>query len=157
MHSTRPNRRAEHAPVAKGVLAFHLIASATYGIGGLAHLGPPESDTHGMAGALRVCGQHSGARRLAALNQNKGERHKKRSDCDPVPTTGLGVPGLGTLRRDRGNHPVRAMTYLEFRIGSGHPPTAPRTTQDPPLTGVTRSCLGDVKLPEKTPHPEPPK
>lgn len=52
--SRRPHLRAEHAPVAKGVLAFHLIASATYGIGGLAHLGPPESDTHGMAGALRV-------------------------------------------------------------------------------------------------------
>ena len=52
--SRRPNLRSEHAPVAKGVLAFHLIASATYGIGGLAHLGPPESDTHGMAGALRV-------------------------------------------------------------------------------------------------------
>ena len=52
--SRRPNLRAEHAPVAKGVLAFHLIASATYGIGGLAHLGPPESDTRGMAGALRV-------------------------------------------------------------------------------------------------------
>ena len=50
----RPNLRNEHAPVAKGVFAFHLIASATYGIGGLAHLGPPESDTHGMAGALRV-------------------------------------------------------------------------------------------------------
>src|SRR5262245_17578553 len=50
----RPNLRSEHAPVAKGVLAFHLIASATYGIGGLAHLGPPESDTRGMAGALRV-------------------------------------------------------------------------------------------------------
>jgi hypothetical protein len=52
--SKRPNLRSEHAPVAKGVLAFHLIASATYGIGGLAHLAPPESDTHGMAGALRV-------------------------------------------------------------------------------------------------------
>lgn len=50
----RPDLRSEHAPLAKGVFAFHLIASATYGIGGLAHLGPPESDTRGMAGALRV-------------------------------------------------------------------------------------------------------
>ena len=63
---------------------------------------------------------------------------------DPAPPAGLGI-----ALRDRGNHPVRAMNYLEFRIRSDHPPTAPRTTQDPPLTGVTRSCLGDVKLPEK--------
>ena len=50
----RPHLRREHAPIAKGLLAFDVLASATYGVAGLAHLGPPESDTSGMAAALRV-------------------------------------------------------------------------------------------------------
>ena len=50
----RPGLRGEHAPVAKGLLAFDVLASATYGVAGLAHLGPEESDTRGMAASLRV-------------------------------------------------------------------------------------------------------
>jgi hypothetical protein len=44
---------------------------------------------------------------------------------------------------------LRAICYLEFRISSDHPPTAPRSTQDPPSTGVRLSRLGE--LPEKLP------
>src|SRR5205823_14927225 len=101
---------------------------------------------------MRVRGQQSGAWRLAALNQDEGDRHKQRNERDPGPPEG---PAM--TRRIRGHHPVRTMTYLEFRIRSDHPPTAPRTpknTEHPPLTGVARTHLGDVKLPEKTPHPE---
>ena len=50
----RPNLREEHAPIAKGVLAFDVLASAVYGVAGLAHVGPPERDTRAMAASLRV-------------------------------------------------------------------------------------------------------
>ena len=36
----RPNIRAEHAPVEKGVLAFHVLLSAGYGTVALARAGP---------------------------------------------------------------------------------------------------------------------
>lgn len=50
----RPALRVERAPMAKGVLAFDVLASAVYGVAGLAHVGPPERDTRSMAAALRV-------------------------------------------------------------------------------------------------------
>lgn len=50
----RPNLRDEHAPIAKGVLAFDVLASAVYGVAGMAHIGPPERDTRSMAASLRV-------------------------------------------------------------------------------------------------------
>jgi hypothetical protein len=50
----RPNLREEHATVAKGVLAFDVLASAVYGVAGMAHIGPPERDTRSMAVSLRA-------------------------------------------------------------------------------------------------------
>ena len=52
----RPNIRAEHAPVAKGVLAFHVLLSAGYGTVALARAGPMpiERDTYWMADSLQV-------------------------------------------------------------------------------------------------------
>ena len=50
----RPNIRAEHAPVAKGVLAFHVLLSVGYGAVALARAGPIERDTYGMADSLQV-------------------------------------------------------------------------------------------------------
>jgi hypothetical protein len=50
----RPNLRAEHAPFAKGLLAWNVIASAAYSGAAFAHAGPPERDTRGMAAALGV-------------------------------------------------------------------------------------------------------
>jgi hypothetical protein len=50
----RPGLREEHAPIAKGVLAFDVLASAVYGVAGMAHIGPPERDTRSMAVSLRV-------------------------------------------------------------------------------------------------------
>lgn len=49
----RPRLRDEHAPVAKGILAFHLAASAAYAFAAFAGVGPDERDTLSMAGALR--------------------------------------------------------------------------------------------------------
>jgi len=47
--TTRPNLRQEHAPFAKGMLAFNVLASIGYSIVGFARAGPPERDTRGMA------------------------------------------------------------------------------------------------------------
>ena len=50
----RPTLEHDHAPIAKGVLAFDVLASTVYGFAGLAHVGPPERDTRSMAVSLRV-------------------------------------------------------------------------------------------------------
>ena len=45
----RPNLRGERAPLAKGFLAFHVLASASYAGAALFRTGPSERDTLGMA------------------------------------------------------------------------------------------------------------
>lgn len=47
--SRRPDIRDEHAPFAKGVLAFNVLTSIGYGTVALFEAGPPERDTRGMA------------------------------------------------------------------------------------------------------------
>ena len=47
----RPNLRGERAPLAKGFLAFHVLASASYAGAALFRTGPSERDTLGMSGA----------------------------------------------------------------------------------------------------------
>jgi hypothetical protein len=47
--TTRPNIRHEHAPFAKGVLAFDLLTSFGYGTVALFQAGPAERDTRGMS------------------------------------------------------------------------------------------------------------
>jgi hypothetical protein len=47
--TTRPDIRHEHAPLAKGVLAFDVLTSFGYGTVALFKAGPPERDTRGMS------------------------------------------------------------------------------------------------------------
>lgn len=61
----RPGIRQQHAPVAKGVLAFHVAASVTYGIAAFGTFGPDERDTRSMAASLRVSEPWVGALVLA--------------------------------------------------------------------------------------------
>jgi len=61
----RPGLRLERAPVAKGMLAFNLLASAAYGVAAIARVGPTERDTRGMAAAARVDERRVGALVLA--------------------------------------------------------------------------------------------
>jgi hypothetical protein len=61
----RPALRREHAPIAKGVLAFNVLASAAYGGAALARMGPYERDTRGMATSLRANERWIGALVLA--------------------------------------------------------------------------------------------
>jgi hypothetical protein len=50
----RPRLRAERAPVAKGLLAFNVLASVAYAGAAFARTGPKERDTYGMATAADV-------------------------------------------------------------------------------------------------------
>ena len=44
-----PRLRHRSAPIRKGVIGFHAVTSALYGVAGLAGVGPMERDTRGMA------------------------------------------------------------------------------------------------------------
>ncbi len=50
----RPELRREHAPFAKGVFAFNVVASMAYSGAAFARTGPPERDTRGIADAARI-------------------------------------------------------------------------------------------------------
>lgn len=52
--SRRPGLRGEHAPYAKGMLAFNVLTSTVYATAAFGRLGPPERDTLAMAEALDV-------------------------------------------------------------------------------------------------------
>ncbi len=52
--SRRPGIRRERAPVAKGILAFNILASGAYAGAALARTGPAERDTRGMAAGSRT-------------------------------------------------------------------------------------------------------
>jgi hypothetical protein len=61
----RPNLRHERAPLAKGVFAFNVLASAAYSGAAFAKTGPVERDTRGMASASRIDERWIGALVLA--------------------------------------------------------------------------------------------
>ena len=63
--SRRPNLRREQAPLAKGLLAFNVIASVAYAGTAFAKTGPVERDTRGMAASLRIDERWIGALVLA--------------------------------------------------------------------------------------------
>ena len=50
----RPDLRREHAPIAKGVLAFNVLTSVAYASAAFGNFGPLERDTRAIAGALGV-------------------------------------------------------------------------------------------------------
>ena len=61
----QPNLRDERAPLAKGVLAFHVAASTAYAFAAFAGVGPQERDTLSMAASLRCKESWVGAMVLA--------------------------------------------------------------------------------------------
>jgi hypothetical protein len=63
--TTRPGLRREQAPLAKGVFAFNIGASAMYSVAAFARTGPPERDTRGMAESARIDERWIGAVVLA--------------------------------------------------------------------------------------------
>ena len=65
MLARRPGLRREHAPLAKGVFAFNVLASVAYAGAAFARTGPGERDTRGMAESSRVDERWIGALVLA--------------------------------------------------------------------------------------------
>jgi hypothetical protein len=63
--TSRPHLRRERAPLAKGIFAFNIGASAMYSVAAFARTGPPERDTRGMAEASRIDERWIGAIVLA--------------------------------------------------------------------------------------------
>ena len=61
----RPSLRAEHAPFAKGLLAFNVLNSVGYGFVAFAKAGPFERDTRGMADSIGVSERGIGAMVMA--------------------------------------------------------------------------------------------
>jgi hypothetical protein len=61
----RPGLRDEHAPLAKGLLAFNVLNSTGYAIVAFARAGPFERDTRGMAQSIGVAEPVIGAVVLA--------------------------------------------------------------------------------------------
>lgn len=49
-----PSLRSQRASLSKGLLAFHVVTSALYGVAGLGKVGPPERDTLGIAMGMGV-------------------------------------------------------------------------------------------------------
>ena len=54
LQSPHRDLRHEHAPFAKGMLAFDVLTSIGYGVVAFLEAGPVERDTHGMASGLGV-------------------------------------------------------------------------------------------------------
>jgi hypothetical protein len=81
-------------------------------------------------GGLRIGGEHSGARRLAALNENEGQRDKCRENGDRAPSSKAGaMPARARAPRGvRQNHMAYAIRGAEFQIRPDHPPTVPKST-----------------------------
>jgi hypothetical protein len=61
----RRHLRREQAPLAKGLLAFNVLASVAYAGAAFAKTGPPERDTRGIAASARVDERWVGALVLA--------------------------------------------------------------------------------------------
>jgi hypothetical protein len=63
--TARPHLRREHAPFAKGVLAFNVLTSVVYAGAAMARIGPLERDTRGIALSARIAEPWVGALVLA--------------------------------------------------------------------------------------------
>ena len=63
--SRRPDFRRQHAPAAKGVFTFNVVASIAYSSAAFARTGPVERDTRGMADSARIDERWIGALVLA--------------------------------------------------------------------------------------------
>jgi hypothetical protein len=77
--SRRPDLRLEHAPVAKGLLAFNVLTSVMYAGAAFARRGPVERDTHGMAVAAGIPEPWVGVSILAPATLDAARYYRPRS------------------------------------------------------------------------------
>lgn len=102
MLSRRPGLRREHAPFAKGMLAFNVVTSAVYATAAFGRFGPPERDTLAMAEALDVGEPLVGAMILAPAAVDAWRYFKPGSKWAPWVSRALKVGSvLAVLRAAR--------------------------------------------------------
>jgi hypothetical protein len=77
--SRRPDLRREHAPVAKGLLAFNVLTSVMYAGTAFTRKGPVERDTRGMAVAARIPEPWIGVSILAPATLDAARYYRPRS------------------------------------------------------------------------------
>jgi hypothetical protein len=77
--SRRPNLREEHAPVAKGLLAFNVLTSVMYAGAAFVRHGPAERDTRGMAVSADIPEPWIGAAILAPAVLDGARYYRPRS------------------------------------------------------------------------------
>ena len=77
--SRRPNLREEHAPVAKGLLAFNVLTSVVYAGAAFVRHGPAERDTRGMAVSADIPEPWIGAAILAPAMLDGARYYRPRS------------------------------------------------------------------------------
>ena len=77
--SRRPNLRLEHAPVAKGLLAFNVLTSVMYAGAAFARRGPVERDTYGMAVVASIPEPWVGVSILAPATLDAARYYRPRS------------------------------------------------------------------------------
>jgi hypothetical protein len=77
--SRRPNLRDEHAPFAKGVLAFNVLTSVVYAGAAFVQHGPVERDTLGMAVSADIAEPWIGVTVLAPAVLDGARYYRPRS------------------------------------------------------------------------------
>jgi hypothetical protein len=77
--SRRPNLREEHAPLAKGLLAFNVLTSVVYAGAAFVQHGPSERDTRGMALSADIPEPWIGASILAPAVLDGARYYRPRS------------------------------------------------------------------------------
>jgi len=77
--SRRPDLRVEHAPIAKGLLAFNVLTSVMYAGAAFARRGPVERDTYGMAVAAGIPEPWVGLSILAPATLDAARYYRPRS------------------------------------------------------------------------------
>ena len=77
--SRRPDLRHEHAPVAKGLLAFNVLTSVMYAGAAFARRGPVQRDTRGMAVSANVPEPWIGVSILAPATLDAARYYRPRS------------------------------------------------------------------------------
>jgi hypothetical protein len=89
----RPNLREEHAPVAKGLLAFNVLTSVMYAGAAFVRHGPAERDTRGMAISADIPEPWIGASILAPAVLDAARYYRPRSRALRWASRGAKVAG----------------------------------------------------------------
>lgn len=104
----RPHLREEHAPFAKGWLAWNVLASVAYSGAAFGRIGPPERDTRGMARSLGIAEPWVGGLLLAPALLDAWRFHTPDATWARWLSRGIKVAlVLAVVAADEGSAPAR--------------------------------------------------